>query len=274
MELRNILLGACLTFGAALVAFGVRTQISDPLRKAGVYATLQRIDSEQEQSKVRGDFISAESRVEKGRLKRLRKAEAMEEDARRSRNLTADERSAEGFLTQAEMDLGTIRGYSGDDAATLRTVQEAEVRSSSAEVRYWQLIGKFLRASNEKKGSETARKDLQREVINAESLLLSNMTTLRAATVLLADTERSQDKIYEHDVMAMRGAFAQVHSTLIWGEIALVAGIFLLYLPVRVYFAPRRESVAARRMIAGSQSQPNSGVENQRSDIDRPPEER
>lgn len=270
MELRNILLAACLTFGAALVGFGVRTQMGDPIREAGVYAVLQRVDSEQEQSRVRGDFITAQVHVIKGRLRRLQKAGVLEDDARRSRNLTGDERSAEGFLAQAEMDLGTMRGYSGDDEPIPRNVREAEVRTSSTEVRYWQLIGELLRASNAKKGSATARKHLEKKVLDTETHLLSNMTALQAANVALMDTVRGQDQIYDHDVMAMRGAVAQVRSTVLWAEIALVAGLFLLYVPLRAYFVPRRKSVAERRMIGGSQSQSNSEEESQHRGIDRP----
>lgn len=136
----------------------------------------------------------------------MKKAAAIYEDALREHKFTVDERSAKELLNQAEVDLGTMRGYSGDSAAVPSVAQEAAVQSLGAEVRFWQLLIESLKKSKAQRGSEAARKDLRRDVRNATSLMLSSVATLQATNVALADTEHGQDQTHEHDIMAMQGA--------------------------------------------------------------------
>ena len=127
--------------------------------------------------------------------------------------------------------------------------------------------------SKAQRGSEAARKDIRRDVRNATSLMLSSLATLQAANVALADTEHGQDHTYEHDVMAMHGALAQVDSTMYWGELAYFLGGFLLFFPLAIYISPRLAPLLARRRIAGSQSPPHLGKESQRCGGDSLPKE-
>lgn len=58
-----------------------------------------------------------------------------------------------------------------------------------------------------------------------------------------------------------------------WGELAYFLGAFLLFFPLAIYISPHLAPLLARRRIAGSQSPPNLGEENQRCGVESRPKE-